>query len=235
MTGRAAIFALAPFVALSGLIAPAALAEPEGDPAIAAGTEAVAAVDRAPTPPRPAISIQRPVGSVTISRAGDDLGAVRYARRSENEGFAVVGFSRSRGGKAASLPTGFVGMPTSSPLARAFRTSSFGYRRDPMTGRSKWHSGVDLAAPTGTPIMATQDGVVGTAGWKGGYGIAVVLNHGGGVQTLYAHMSRLTVSPGQAVRAGEVIGLVGSTGRSTGPHLHYEIRQNGRPVRPVVQ
>lgn len=124
-------------------------------------------------------------------------------------------------------------MPSQLPLRGASLTSSFGMRRHPLLGGFRAHGGVDLAAPTGTPIVAPSDGVVGTADWRGGYGLAVTLEHGGGVQTRYGHMSRLNVAPGQRVRKGEVIGFVGSTGRSTGPHLHYELRVNGQAVNPL--
>lgn len=107
-------------------------------------------------------------------------------------------------------------------------------RQHPVLGTLRAHSGVDLAASYGTPIVATSDGVVGTADWAGGYGLLVALDHGGGLQTRYGHMSRLNVAAGQKVRKGEVIGFVGSTGRSTGAHLHYEIRINGQAINPAA-
>ena len=120
------------------------------------------------------------------------------------------------------------------PLASARMTSGFGMRWHPVLGGERMHSGVDLAAPAGTPVASTADGIVGEAGWNGGYGLYVAISHPGGVQTRYGHMSQLAVSAGQAVRAGQLIGYVGSTGRSTGPHLHYEMRLNGLAVRPVA-
>lgn len=119
------------------------------------------------------------------------------------------------------------------PLAAARLTSGFGMRRDPLLGGRRAHSGIDLGAPIGSPVIATADGVVRTANWVGGYGLLVALEHGGGTQTRYGHLSRLNVFGGQAVRKGDVIGFVGSTGRSTGPHLHYEVRVNGRAVNPA--
>ena len=95
------------------------------------------------------------------------------------------------------------------------------------------HAGLDTAAPTGTPIYACWGGRVAVAGWQGGYGNAVVIDHGGGQATLYAHQSVIAVSVGQAVNAGQLIGYVGSTGNSTGPHLHFEVRVNGTPVDPA--
>jgi murein DD-endopeptidase MepM/ murein hydrolase activator NlpD len=105
-------------------------------------------------------------------------------------------------------------------------------RRHPLLGILRAHDGVELAAPMGSPVIATADGVVSTAAWAGGYGLLVAVEHGRGRQTRYAHLSRLNVAVGQRVRHGEVIGFVGSTGRSTGPHLHYETRVNGRAINP---
>jgi murein DD-endopeptidase MepM/ murein hydrolase activator NlpD len=106
-------------------------------------------------------------------------------------------------------------------------SSGFGQRR------GRLHAGVDMPAPTGTPIYACWSGRVIIAGWQGGYGNAVVIDHGGGKATLYAHQSRMAASVGQTVSAGSVIGYVGSTGNSTGPHLHFEVRINGDPVNPA--
>jgi murein DD-endopeptidase MepM/ murein hydrolase activator NlpD len=95
------------------------------------------------------------------------------------------------------------------------------------------HAGIDLAGPLGTPIYATADGIVGRSEYSGAYGNLVEINHGQGIQTRYGHMSRLIARPGQRVRRGELIGLMGSTGRSTGSHLHYEVRIDGRAVNPI--
>jgi murein DD-endopeptidase MepM/ murein hydrolase activator NlpD len=118
-------------------------------------------------------------------------------------------------------------------LTKGSMTSGFGLRRHPISGDIRQHHGVDFAAPSGSPIIASADGKVGTAGWQGGYGLLVALDHKGGVQTRYAHLSAVNVTPGQRIKKGDVIGFVGSTGRSTGPHLHYEVRINGRAVNPV--
>jgi murein DD-endopeptidase MepM/ murein hydrolase activator NlpD len=112
-------------------------------------------------------------------------------------------------------------------------TSRFGARRHPILGYVRMHSGVDFGAPWGAPIVAVSDGVVSFAGRHGGHGNFVKLDHGGGLGTGYAHMSRIAVSTGSPVRAGQVIGYVGSTGLSTGPHLHYELYRNGRAVDPL--
>ena len=124
-------------------------------------------------------------------------------------------------------------IPSQMPVSARALTSGFGMRGHPLLGGRRAHSGIDLAAPAGSPIVATSDGQVSWADWAGGYGIAVAVEHGGGYQTRYAHMSRVNVAPGQQVRKGDVIGYVGSTGLSTGPHLHYEVRVNGQAVNPV--
>ncbi|HNR15046.1 MAG TPA: M23 family metallopeptidase [Chitinophagaceae bacterium] len=112
--------------------------------------------------------------------------------------------------------------------------SGFGYRIDPVYKTTKFHAGLDFSAPQGTPIYATADGTVTTAGNTGnGYGNYVVINHGYGYETLYGHMVRVKARNGQAVKRGEVIGWVGSTGKSTGPHCHYEVHKNGQKIDPI--
>ena len=109
----------------------------------------------------------------------------------------------------------------------------FGKRMDPFSGEgTEFHPGVDISAAPGTPVHATADGFVISSGWNGGYGRLVVINHGGGIQTYYAHLSRISVQIGEEVRRGETVGTVGSTGRATAPHLHYEVRDGGTPVNP---
>jgi murein DD-endopeptidase MepM/ murein hydrolase activator NlpD len=112
-------------------------------------------------------------------------------------------------------------------------TSGFGYRRHPILGYRKMHSGIDFGAPYGAPIYAATDGIIAHAGRKGGYGNFVQINHGGGIATGYGHMSRIVTSAGQRVRQGQIIGYVGSTGLSTGPHLHYELYRNGAAINPL--
>jgi len=112
--------------------------------------------------------------------------------------------------------------------------SGFGYRIDPVYKTTKFHAGLDFSAPQGTPIYTTADGTVTTAGNTGnGYGNYVVINHGYGYETLYGHMVRVKARNGQAVKRGEVIGWVGSTGKSTGPHCHYEVHKNGQKIDPI--
>jgi murein DD-endopeptidase MepM/ murein hydrolase activator NlpD len=110
-------------------------------------------------------------------------------------------------------------------------TSGYGLRRHPILGYARMHAGIDFGAAWGSPIFAVTNGVVSYAGWRGGHGKFVRLDHGG-FGTGYAHMSRIAVAPGAKVQAGQVIGCVGSTGLSTGPHLHYEVYQDGRTVNP---
>ena len=106
-------------------------------------------------------------------------------------------------------------------------------RVHPVLGGRRQHKGIDLAAPAGTPIHATADGMVSKAEWFSSYGLYVSLEHGGEIQTRYGHMSRMNVYAGQRVQKGDVIGYVGTTGRSTGPHLHYEVRIAGEAVNPM--
>jgi murein DD-endopeptidase MepM/ murein hydrolase activator NlpD len=112
-------------------------------------------------------------------------------------------------------------------------SSPFGERFHPILGYARMHDGVDLAAAAGTPIVAAADGRITSAGWHGGYGRAVSIAHANGVQTTYGHMSRIAANPGEQVHRGQVIGYVGSSGLSTGPHLHFEVTRNGRPVNPL--
>ena len=162
--------------------------------------------------------------AIVVSKAGDALG-----RPIDLTQAAMATAMRNRPAGASAGP-----ISTIRPLRSAVLTSGFGMRRHPLLGGYRAHLGVDLAAPQGTPVAATSDGVVSLANWHGGYGLLVALEHGGGFQTRYGHLSRLNVVSGQRVRKGEVIGFVGTTGRSTGPHLHYETRMNGQAMNPAV-
>jgi murein DD-endopeptidase MepM/ murein hydrolase activator NlpD len=137
------------------------------------------------------------------------------------------------------LPPKGLGGPAFAARAAALAdrlrvNSSFGYRRDPFTRRGRMHTGVDLQADYGETVGAPLAGTVSFAGVKRGYGNIVIVDHGGGISTYYAHLSSIAVLVGDSVDAGQVIGQIGSTGRSTGPHLHYEVRANGHPVNPFA-
>jgi len=133
-----------------------------------------------------------------------------------------------------SKPQAVVAIPSSKPVTLPIALSSgFGVRSDPFRGGAAMHSGVDIPGPVGTPIYATADGIIGRTGWVGGYGNLVEIEHGGNIQTRYGHLSSIIATPGTRVKRGQLIGLMGSTGRSTGSHLHYEVRLEGRAVNPT--
>ncbi|MCU0891736.1 MAG: M23 family metallopeptidase [Sandarakinorhabdus sp.] len=134
--------------------------------------------------------------------------------------------------RRATLAASFAQIPAFLPVATPQKSSSFGYRRDPFRRSGAFHAGLDLTGATGDAIHAAADGVVVRAGWWGGYGKVVVIDHGNGIETRYGHMTRFHVREGERIRQGQVIGGMGSTGRSTGTHLHFEIRLDGRPIDP---
>ena len=131
------------------------------------------------------------------------------------------------------VPVRGISVPSRMPLEGASLTSSFGMRNHPVLGGRRQHAGVDLAAPTGTPVYATADGIVSRADWFSSYGLFISIEHGASMQTRFGHLSRLAVAAGDSVKKGDLIGYVGSTGRSTGPHLHYEVRVEGLAVNPI--
>ncbi len=136
--------------------------------------------------------------------------------------------------KLDSLQDGVISVPSDKPVKTAAFTSGYGVRADPFRRVAAMHSGIDLSGPVGTPIYATADGTVTTAEWNsGGYGRLVKIDHGRGIETRYGHLSVMSVRPGERVTRGQVIGRMGSTGRSTGSHLHYEVRIDGRAVNPI--
>ncbi|WP_394730384.1 M23 family metallopeptidase [Altererythrobacter sp. GH1-8] len=127
-----------------------------------------------------------------------------------------------------------ISIPSRNPLSNSYRLSSgYGMRNHPVLGRRKAHKGIDLAAPTGTPVYATADGIVTKAKWFSSYGLYISIDHSADLETRYAHLSKLAVEAGEFVKKGDLIGYVGSTGRSTGPHLHYEVRIDGVAVDPL--
>jgi murein DD-endopeptidase MepM/ murein hydrolase activator NlpD len=131
------------------------------------------------------------------------------------------------------LEHGTIAIPSTQPVKGTSLTSGYGVRSDPFRGRAAMHAGIDLAAPIGTPIYATADAVVERSEWANGYGNLVELNHGRGIQTRYGHLSKSLVRAGQRVKRGDLIAHMGSTGRSTGSHLHYEVRIDGKAVNPI--
>ncbi len=131
------------------------------------------------------------------------------------------------------LEQGVIAIPSVQPVQKLQFTSNFGIRSDPFRGTAAMHAGVDIPGPSGTPIYATADGVVSHAGRQGGYGNMVEINHGKGIATRYGHLSKIIVADNTRVKRGQLIALMGSTGRSTGPHLHYEVRIDGHAVNPV--
>ena len=126
-----------------------------------------------------------------------------------------------------------ISVPSMQPVDRLIFTSSFGVRSDPFRGTAAMHAGVDIPGAIGTPIYATADGVISHAGRRGGYGNLVEINHGRGIETRYGHLSKILVGDNVRVRRGQIVGLMGSTGRSTGSHLHYEVRVDGKAVNPI--
>ena len=136
--------------------------------------------------------------------------------------------------KLDNLQNGAIAVPSDKPVKTAAFTSGYGVRSDPFAGRAAMHAGIDLAGAMGTPIYATADGVISDAGWNsGGYGNLVKIDHGRGIETRYGHLSGILVKAGDRVQRGQQIGRMGSTGRSTGSHLHYEVRIEGRAVNPI--
>ena len=136
--------------------------------------------------------------------------------------------------KLDNVADGAIAVPSDKPVKTAAFTSGYGVRSDPFKGRAAMHAGIDLAGPVGTPIYATGDGTVTESGYNsGGYGNLVKLDHGRGIETRYGHMSAILVRAGQRVTRGQMIGRMGSTGRSTGSHLHYEVRIDARAVNPI--
>lgn len=163
------------------------------------------------------------------------LNRLTELRNSALSGVATMALTSGLHGPAATLTdwANLADAPSLWPIVGRV-TSSFGERTDPFSddGEGEFHAGIDIAAPRGTAIHAAGDGVVVSAGWETGYGRAVVLDHGHGITTLYAHMASMTVVPGETVSRGQVIGYVGVSGHSTGAHLHYEVRIHNTPVNP---
>jgi murein DD-endopeptidase MepM/ murein hydrolase activator NlpD len=166
-----------------------------------------------------------PLTPITVSTSGAVLSPEELRANA-----ILTGFDRMNMYKIAAFK-----LPFSMPVLDSFRwTSGFGYRKDPKGAGTRMHKGTDLAGKSGTPILATADGVVTYAGWDSGYGQKVQIKHDFGIETLYAHLSEIRVEVGQRVSRGDRIGDMGNTGRSTGTHLHYEIHLGGTPVNPMT-
>ena len=168
----------------------------------------------------------------TLGGQGPAPGTVIHrAHRAQPEGLPASCSNLAVHLSPGSPPSGTIpACPSRWP--EAVMSSPFGTRRDPFTGLPANHSGIDIAAPEGVPVEASAAGVVTAAGPRGGYGLAVEIDHGSGITTLYGHASAILVEPGTRVERGTPVALVGDTGRSTGPHVHFEVRSNGSPVDP---
>lgn len=164
------------------------------------------------------------------AKAGDGIGGPF-----ESAGNATFKALFNSWKKLDQLQDGVIAIPSEKPVKQnASFTSAFGVRSDPFRGGAAMHPGIDLAGPVGTPIYATAEGTVLRAGWNsGGYGNLVEVDHGRGITTRFGHLSAILVHPGDKITRGQVIGRMGSTGRSTGSHLHYEVRIDGRAVNPI--
>lgn len=205
------------YPALGGALVLAAMSQPVLAQAVAAlppDRETSAPVTVAAPPPAGSVTVLvAPAGpAVKIARAADGAGAMASVEP---------------------LPGPDTAEPASSRNRKVGVSSGYGYRIHPIYRSVRFHSGIDLARPAGTRVLAATGGIVTRAGWAAGYGLLVTIDHGSGVETRYAHLASIAVGPGQRLGKGDLIGLVGSTGRSTGPHLHYEVRRNGRAVSPV--
>jgi murein DD-endopeptidase MepM/ murein hydrolase activator NlpD len=168
--------------------------------------------------------------SLLASLRGQRSAYERRIRDQQRESDEIADLLRRRGSGGATI-SGHGSL--SSPVATPVITSTYGYRVHPIFGDRRLHTGIDLRASSGTPIKAAAPGEVVFAGWRGGYGNCTIVDHGGGVATLYAHQSALKVAQGDEVSRGQVIGAAGATGNATGPHLHFEVRVNGVPVDPM--
>jgi len=184
-------------------------------------------------------------GFLTIAAAPAQAEAGRYvapvaapaagtgvSNDSKDRQFQQLFASWDRAGQRATAATS-VAVPSRTPLDDYRMSSNYGMRTHPVLGGLRGHKGIDMAAPTGTPIYATADGLVTKSERFSSYGNFISIEHGADLETRFAHLSRMAVSAGQRVRKGDLIGYVGSTGRSTGPHLHYEVRVAGVAVDPT--
>lgn len=174
---------------------------------------------------------ERPTGS--YGRGGPFIAARNGARDLPPDGFNPVALFNTHADRLDNLTAAIKTLPLGEPLADYEVTSPFGARNDPLNGLTGIHEGVDMGAPAGTPVLATGEGQVVYAAWRDRYGMAVEIEHGLGLRTRYAHLAKVLVTVGQQVSRGTPVGLVGATGRTTGPHLHYEVRMSDQPTNPM--
>ena len=168
----------------------------------------------------------------TGERFSEGQGGPLVPAAGRNAGRAVERYAAAEVDRLRRMQHVLLAVPLAAPMAEYKLNSGFGYRRDPMRRRGALHTGIDLGGPRNAPVRATAPGTVVEAGRSGAYGIMVVIDHGLGIETRYAHLSRALVRVGDRVAVGRTVGLMGRTGRATGPHLHYEIRSDGRPLNP---
>jgi murein DD-endopeptidase MepM/ murein hydrolase activator NlpD len=188
-------------------------------PVHATGAETVAAAAARPAKP--------------VEAAAATGGVFEKADREADPQFRSLFLSWKKLDQVGTSGAGFVSVPSQKPVSELSFTSNFGFRSDPFRGSRAMHAGVDIPGPLGTPVYATADGIVGRAQRAGGYGNLVEIQHGQGIETRYGHLSSIIVQPNSRVKRGQLIGLMGSTGRSTGSHLHYEVRLDGKAVNPM--
>lgn len=177
-----------------------------------------------------AVSAAAPASAETVMDSHDEDGAIPSALGDADADFRAIFASWK---KMDNVARATVSIPSRKPVDNLILTSSFGVRSDPFNGHRRAHKGIDIPGPVGSPIYATADGVVSRSERASGYGNLVIINHGNGIETRYGHMSKLIVGSNERVRRGQIIGLMGSTGRSTGSHLHYEVRIDGEAVNPM--
>jgi murein DD-endopeptidase MepM/ murein hydrolase activator NlpD len=180
----------------------------------------------------PAFANSAAASSDTFRISAEDLKANQTALGVSDPEFRALNDSWGRINGAVTKVE--VAVPSINPVEIMKFSSGYGYRTAPTRGASRNHKGLDIPGPVGTPIYATADGTIGRAEWVGGYGKFVEINHGNAVQTRYGHLSAMNVTPGQRIRKGDVLGYMGSTGRSTGSHLHYEVRIAGEAINPIA-
>jgi murein DD-endopeptidase MepM/ murein hydrolase activator NlpD len=166
-----------------------------------------------------------------LSKRGIIKGSLPMGGGSTNKTSYDLSYLQFLEERADYLHTSIRGIPLGYPVYGRI-TSHLGWRKNPFGRGYEFHSGIDIEAPQGSKVLATADGVVVLAGWYGDYGKTVIIRHPSGYLTLYGHLSKINVKEGQRVKAGDVVGRVGSTGRSTGPHLHYEVIRDNKPIDP---